>query len=155
MGAASERKKRVSSFADVAEHVSPLSSNVQGYNQLGFEGLDREETKEVTIENLQVAKLPLVKKIDDRIAWSCNVSYQPDLWHQEDYSEFVLHALHNADAAIALRLKPHDLVRVTGVPWDQQVELRGGKVKILHHLNVTDMAIQKRAPALPTRRKQP
>src|SRR5947209_13742148 len=87
MGAASERKKRVLSFADVADRVSPPSSDALGYNQLGFEGLDTAETKEVTIENLAVAKLPLVKKVQDRIEWSCHVSYQADLWHQEGYSE--------------------------------------------------------------------
>ena len=111
-----ERKKQVRSFADVADRAAPPSTDVQGYNQLGFEGLATAETKEVSIENLRVLKLPQVKKVDGRIEWSCNVAYQPDLWHQEAYSEFVLHALHNADAAIALRLKPRDLVQVTGVP---------------------------------------
>src|SRR2546421_1599917 len=130
MGAVSERKKQIRSFADVADRVGLPSSDV-AYNQLGFEGLESVESKEVTIENLQVAKLPLVKKGDNRIEWSCSVSYQPDLWHQEDYGELVLHALHNADAAIALRLKPHDLVQVTGVPWDQRIELRRGTVKTI------------------------
>src|SRR5205823_4292385 len=118
----SERKKRVQSFADVADQTPPLSADV-AYNQLGFEGLDSGETKEITIENLAVSKLPLVKKVDNRIEWSCSVSYQPDLWHQEEYSELVLHALHNADAAIALRLKLNDLIKVTGVPWEQRIEL--------------------------------
>src|SRR5437588_10753178 len=80
MGAASERKKRVLSFADVADRSAPPAADVQGYNQLGFEGLDSEKAKEITIENLQVSKLPLVKKGQDRIAWSCSVTYQPDLW---------------------------------------------------------------------------
>jgi hypothetical protein len=155
MASTSERKKRVLSFADVANRSGLPASDVQGYNQLGFEGLATDEKKEVTIENLEVSKLPLVKKVQDRVEWSCSVSYQPDLWHQEGYSELVLHALHNADAAIALRLKPRDLVQVTGVPWDQRIDLRGGKSKIIHHLNVTDMTIMKRAPAQPARRRQP
>lgn len=144
MGAA-ERKKRVQSFADVAGRVSPPSSDVQELSQLRFEGLGTAE-KEVTIENLQVMKLPQVKKVHDSIEWSCSVSYQPDLWHQEDYGYLMLHALHNADAAIALRLKAGDLLHVRGVPWVQRLELRGGKVTIMHHLNVTDMVIMKRAP---------
>jgi hypothetical protein len=154
MSAVNERKK-LRSFADVAHRSGVPAADVQGYDQLGFEGLDCAEQQEVTIENLQVVKLPQVKKVQDRYEWSCSVSYQRDLWHQEDYSQFVLHAMHNADAAIALRIKPHDLVQVTGVPWDQKVELRRGTVNTIHHLNVTDMAIMKRAPALPARRKQP
>ena len=154
MSAVNERKK-LRSFADVANRSGVPAADVQSYNQLGFEGLATDEKKEVTIENLEVTKLPQVKKIKDSFEWSCTVSYRQDLWHQENYTEFVLHALHNTDAAIALRLKPRDLVQVTGVPWDQKVELRRGTVKTIHHLNVTDMAIMKRAPALPARRKQP
>ncbi|MFL5626481.1 MAG: hypothetical protein ACJ788_12900 [Ktedonobacteraceae bacterium] len=146
MASTSERKKLLS-FADVANRSGLPSSDVQGYDQLGFEGLVTDEKKEVTIENLEVTKLPQVKKIKDSFEWSCTVSYRQDLWHQENYTEFVLHALHNTDAAIALRLKPRDLVQVTGVPWDQRIDLRGGKSKIIHHLNVTDMVMMKRAPA--------
>jgi hypothetical protein len=145
MGSVHERKKLLS-FADVVERSAPPSSDVQGYDQLGFEGFVSEEHQEVMIENLKVLKLPQVKKIHDRYEWSCNVVYQQDLWHQEDYGEFVLHALHNADAAIALRIKPHDLLSVRGVAWDQRIELYGGKRKTIHHLNVTDLVIQKRAP---------
>jgi Zn-finger protein len=152
MASTSERKKQVKSFADVADRSDILQSDVQGYNQLGFEGLDTGENKEVTIENLEITKLPQVKKVDGRIAWSCGVSYQRDLWHQEDYSELVLHALHNASAAIALRLKLRDVVQVTGIMWDQKIDLRGGKTKTIHHLNVTDMVIMKRAPAQTARR---
>src|SRR5436309_2418335 len=94
MGRVTERKKLLS-FADVADRTAPPSSDVQGYDQLNFEGLATEEKKEVTIENLAVTKLPQVKKMKDRFEWSCTVSYQRDLWHQEDYGELVLHALHN------------------------------------------------------------
>ena len=62
MGAVHERKKLVS-LADVANRSGVPSSDVQGYDQLGFEGLDHAEKQEVTIENLQVVKLPQVKKI--------------------------------------------------------------------------------------------
>ena len=148
MGAVNERKKRIS-FADVANYSRLPSSDVQGYNQLGFEGLASEEHQEVTIENLRVSKLPQVKKVLDRYEWSCSVVYQQDLWHQEDYTDFVLHALHNADAAIALRIKTNDLLSVRGVGWEQHVDLRGGKRKTIHHLNITDLVIQKRAPGKP------
>src|ERR1700694_1575280 len=106
MGAVHERKQD-HSLADVANHARLPSSDVQGYDQLGFEGLDYAEKPEVTIENLSVVKLPQGKKIEGRSECSCTVSYQQDLWHQEDYGEFVLHALHHADAAIALRIKPN------------------------------------------------
>jgi len=153
MGAVNERKQ-YHSFADVADRVGLPASDVQGYNQLGFEGLDRAEKQEVTIENLSVVKLPQVKKSGGSYEWSCSVSYQQDLWHQEDYGEFVLHALHNADAAIALRVKTHDLLSVRGVAWEQQVQLRSGKGKTIYHLNVTDLVIQKRAPGKPASRRQ-
>ena len=153
MGAIKERKKLVS-FADVANHAGVPAADVQGYDQLGFEGLDHEENQEVAIENLQVVKLPQVKKIGDKYEWSCSAAYQQDLWHQEDYTDFVLHALHNADAAIALRVKPHDLLSVRGVAWEQGIDLRGGKRKTIHHLNVTDLVIQKRAPVQPASRRQ-
>ena len=153
MSAVNERKK-LRSFADVAHRSGVPVADVQGYDQLGFEGLDSLEHQEVTVENLQVVKLPQVKKVQDRYEWSCSVSYQPDLWHQEDYTDFVLHALHNADAAIALRIKPHDLLSVRGVGWEQHVDLRGGTRKTIHHLNVTDLVIQKRAPGKPASRRQ-
>jgi hypothetical protein len=74
----SERKKPVRSFADVADRTTPPSSDVV-YSQLSFEGLETIERKEVTIENLEVSKLPQVKKVEDRIEWSCAVSYSRDL----------------------------------------------------------------------------
>ena len=153
MASTSERKKLLS-FADVANRSGLPSSDVQGYDQLGFEGLDHAEKQEVTIENLQVVKLPQVKKIGGSYEWSCSVSYKVDLWHQEDYGEFVLHALHNADAAIALRIKTNDLLSVRGIPWEQQINLRGGKRKTIHHLNVTDLVILKRAPLQTASRRQ-
>ena len=153
MGAVHERKKLVS-LADVANRSGVPSSDVQGYDQLGFEGLDRAEKQEVTIENLQVVKLPQVKKIGGSYEWSCSVVYQQDLWHQEDYGEFVLHALHNADAALALRIKTNDLLSVRGVRWDQRIDLHSGKRKTIHHLNVTDLVILKRAPVQTASRRQ-
>ena len=153
MGTVYERKQ-YRSFADVANHSSLPSSDVQGYDQLGFEGLDHEEKQEVAIENLQVVKLPQVKKIGGSYEWSCSVSYQQDLWHQEDYGEFVLHALHNADAALALRIKTNDLLSARGVRWDQHIDLRGGKRKTIHHLNVTNLVILKRAPVQSAPRRQ-
>src|SRR5205085_5138425 len=153
MGAANERK-HYRSFADVANHAGLPSSDVQGYDQLGFEGLTCAEKQEVTIENLQVVKLPQVKKVRDRYEWSCSVSYTVDLWHQEDYGEFVLHAMHNADAAIALRIKTNDLLSARGIAWDQHIDLRGGKSKTIHHLNVTDLVILKRAPLQTASRRQ-
>src|SRR5947209_2756943 len=145
MSAVNERKQ-LRSFADVAHRSGVPTADVQGYDQLGFEELGSLEHQEVTIENLQVVKLPQVKKVQDRYEWSCSVSYQRDLWLQEDYSQFVLHAMHNADAAIALRIKPNDVLSVRGVTWEQQVHFRGGTIKSIHHLNVTDLVIQKRAP---------
>src|SRR5437588_4621969 len=128
MSAVNERKK-LRSFADVAHRAGMPAADVQGYNQLGFEGLGSSEHQEVTIENLQVLKLPQVKKVQDRYEWSCTVSYQRDLWHQEDYSELVLHAMHNADAAITLRIKPNDVLAVRGIAWEQLVHFRGGTIK--------------------------
>ncbi len=136
----SERKKLLS-FADVAERSGMPSSDVQGFHQPRLEGVDSDEKKEIIIENLVVTRPPQIKKTGLGCEWSCSVSYQQDLWHQENYTDLLLHAARNADTAIALRLKPRDLVQVTGVPWDQQVALRGGKVKTLHHLNVTDIVI--------------
>jgi hypothetical protein len=96
-----------------------------------------------------------LKELGNQTAWTCSVTYKRDLWHQEDYNDLVLHALHNADSAIALRLKLGDVVQVSGIMWDQKIDLRGGKTKIIHHLNVTDMVIMKRAPAQTVRRKRP
>ena len=153
MGAVNERKQ-YRSLADVAHRSGVPAADVQGYDQLGFEGLDHAEKQEVAIENLQVVKLPQVKKVRDRYEWSCSVTYQQDLWHQEDYGEFVLHALHNADAALALRIKTNDLLSVRGVAWDQHIDLRGGKSKIIHHLNVTDLVILTRAPVQTASRRK-
>ena len=62
--------------------------------------------------------------------------------------------MHNADAAIALRIKINDLLSARGIAWDQHIDLRGGKRKTIHHLNVTDLAILKRAPVQTASRRQ-
>src|SRR5437764_1173658 len=108
MGAVPERKKLIS-FADVAPRLVAASSDGQGYNQLTFEGVET-ETQEIEIENLQIIKQPTSRKTETGSVWGCTVAYQKDLWHQEDFGVFVLHASTNAETAQALKLKLNDVL---------------------------------------------
>jgi hypothetical protein len=154
MGTASERKQPVRSFADVRLLTGVPPSDVQEYDQLSFDGLERAEEKEVEIDNCKVTKSPVYKKVGDGATWNCTVEYQMDLWHQEDFGGFMLHASQNAETASALKLKLGDMVLVRGVPWIQHITLRGGKVQTVHHLNVTDIQIISRAPRQKSERRQ-
>jgi len=153
MGIAQERKKPLS-FADVAPRLVASSPAVPGYNQMTFEGVET-ETQEVEIDNCKVTKQPTSRKTESGSVWGCTVEYQQDLWHQEDFGVFVLHASTNAEIAYALKLKVNDLLLVRGVPWIQRITLRGGNVQTINHMNVTDIHIISRAPRVTgTRRRQ-
>jgi hypothetical protein len=139
-------RKTPRSFADVAPRlVAPPASDMQEYDQLTFEGVET-QTKEIEIDNLQITKQPTTRKTETGSVWGCTVAYQQDLWHQEDFGVFVLHASHHAETAQALKLKVNDLLLVRGVPWTQRITLRGGNVQTIHHINVTDIHIISRAP---------
>src|SRR5712691_11290195 len=138
-------RKTPRSFADVSLHsVAPPASDVQEYDQLTFEGVET-KTKEIEIDNLKITKQPISRKTETGSVWGCTVEYQQDLWHQEDLGVFVLHASTNAEAAQALKLRVNDLLLVRGVPWTQRITLRGGNVRTINHLNVTDIQIISRA----------
>jgi hypothetical protein len=141
-----ERKQPVRSFADVRLLTGMPESDVQEYDQMTFDSVDKAAEKELEVDNCKVTKTPVYKKVGDSASWNCTVEYQRDLWHQEDFSAFMLHASQNADTASALKLKLNDLVLVRGIPWIQHITLRGGRVQTVHHLNVTDIQIISRAP---------
>lgn len=147
--AKSERKKLVS-FADVRVEPDP---GMQGFNQLTFDALSSPEQEMREIENLLIIKPPHIKKVNGGHEWGCTVEYQRDLWHQEEYGVFVLHASQTADLAAGLKLKQRDLIKVRGVPWTQEVTLRGGRVHEVQHINVQDIEVMKRAPRVSTRRR--
>jgi hypothetical protein len=153
MGATSERKPHTS-FADVAMYPLAPSSDVQGYDQLNFEGIGATEQQEIAIDNCKVTKQPHYKHSADGASWGTTVEYQRDLWHQENLGSFVLHATQNAEKAHTLKLKVNDLLLVRGVPWIQHISLRGGKVQTINHINVTDIEIISRAPRQPTARRR-
>jgi hypothetical protein len=138
-------RKRPRSFADVALHAVAPSGDTQEFNQLTFEGVEVEK-KEVEIDNCKIVKQPALRKAESSSVWGCTVEYQQDLWHQEDYGSFVLHAQQNAEKAAALKLKVNDIILVQGVPWTQHITLRGGNMKTINHINVTDIEIVSRAP---------
>jgi hypothetical protein len=98
-------------------------------------------------------KPPHIKKVNGGHEWGCTVEYQRDLWHQEEYGVFVLHASQTADLAAGLKLKQRDLIKVRGISWVQEVTLRGGRVHEVQHMNVQDIEVMKRAPRMPTRRR--
>ncbi len=128
---------------DVSEQTGSPHTDVTAYNQLRFEGLDV-PTVEVEVARLLVTSPPLIKKRPDGDEWVCKVTYQRDLWHQEEYYSFVLHATKQFEQVKSLKIRKGETLSVRGTPWKQEIPLHGGGVKIINHLNVTEVQVTSR-----------
>jgi hypothetical protein len=139
-------RKRARSFADIRAMRTPPGADTlhDTHHQLSLDGLGDTGQTKVVIENLLVTQAPTIKRTGDSAEWQCDVSYMPDLWHQEDYTAFVLHVVSQVDLVLALRIKQGDVLTVCGVPWAQHIRLNGGTMHTIQHLNVTDMTVLKR-----------
>ena len=126
-------------------------ADVVEYNQLHFEGLDV-PTEEVEVERLLVTSPPVVKKRPEGDEWVCKVTYQRDLWHQEEYYSFLLHARQNFEQVRSLKIRKGETLSVRGTPWKQEIPLHGGGVQVMNHLNVAEVRVTSRCEP-GTRRK--
>jgi hypothetical protein len=128
-----------------SEHSGVPPADVATYNQLLFEELEV-KTEEVEIGRLLVTAPPLVKKSKDGTdEWICKVTYQRDLWHQEEYYSFVLHARHNFEEVKSLKIRKGETLQVRGTPWQQELPLHGGGMRVINHINVATVEVTSRA----------
>src|SRR5689334_16467527 len=101
---------------DVSEQTGSPPADGATYTQLPFEGLDV-PTVEVEVARLLVTSAPVVKKRPEGNEWVCKVTYQRDLWHQEEYYSFVLHATKQFEQVKRLKIRKGETLSVRGTPW--------------------------------------
>ena len=135
-----------------APTVKPATPLVFGdYDQLGL-GMEAEKPRIITIENCVVQAAPTVAEVKKGVKeWRCGFSAPPDLWHQD--SDELIEARASSPESITLakskRLKPGDMVTITGIVTQQQLLVTGVKVTQLTYLNVTDIQVGVRATKNP------
>ncbi len=121
------------------------------YNQLGL-GVEVEQPRIITIENCVVQAAPAVTEVKKGVKeWRCGFSAPPDLWHQDrdELIEARTSTKETVSRAGSLRLKPGDMVTITGLVTQQQLLVTGVKVTQLTYLNVTDIQVGLRAAKNP------
>ena len=131
-----------------APTVQPSPPLVFGdYDQLGF-GVDVEKPRIITLENCVVQAAPAVEEVKKGIKeWRCGFSAPADLWHQDrdELIEARTSTKETVSRAKSFRLKPGDMVTITGLVTQQQLLVTGVKVTQLTYLNVTDIRVGVRA----------
>ena len=135
-----------------AKQTEPLE--VGEYDQIGL-SLEPEQPREITIENCVVQTVPTVEKVKKtkkgdkkgEREWRCGFSVPSDLWHQ-DRGELIdarASAPESVALAVSKRLKPGDMVTITGLVTQQRLLVTGVKETQLTHLNLTDIRVELRA----------
>src|SRR5437879_7498774 len=109
--------------------------------QLTFSGLEALEPEKVTVEHAIVTKEPTYAKRKNGALWNCAVYAPPDLFHQEQNDTYQLAATTYASDANRKRLKPGDVVTVTGTLTTQQITLQNGATEIIKRLVVADVQV--------------
>ena len=149
MGRSAEIEQSALFPAPPAKPTTPME--VGEYNQIGL-SLEPEKPRELTIENCVVQSRPTVKQMErGGKEWRCGFSVPSDLWHQ-DRNELIdarASAPESVALAVSKRLKPGDMVTITGLVTLQQVLVTGVKVTQLTYLNMTDIRVDIRAAKNP------
>src|SRR6266702_1974130 len=132
-----------------AKPTTPME--VGEYNQIDL-SLEPEKPREITIENCMVQSLPTVEQVKKGVKeWRCGFSAPSDLWHQDrdELIEARASSQERVTQATSKRLKPGDMVTITGLVTLQHLLVTGVKVTQLTHLNVTDIRVGVRAAKNP------
>ncbi len=117
----------------------------QQYSQLHFEAWEDHPTPEMTLDYCIVTTQPTYAKNGKGYVWDCAIYAPPDLLNQDRNETYHLHASNYAQEANKKRLKPGDVVLLTGVPWTQDIVLQGGETQTLNHLTVSEIVVVSRA----------
>jgi hypothetical protein len=115
-------------------------------HQLSFEGLAGGEPEPMVVEHCIVTSEPVYAKQKKGAVWECAVHVSPDLFHQEQDDTYQLHATTYATEAKKKRLRPGDIVTVTGTLSIQRIALQNGTTQEMKHLAVTELLVVSRAP---------
>ncbi len=149
MGRGAEAEQSRLFPAPLSEPTTPVEFGE--YDQLGF-SLETEKPRELTIENCVVQSLPTVQTVQKGVKeWRCGFSAPADLWHQDrdELIEVRTSTQETVALATSKRLKPGDMVTITGLITQQQLLVTGVKVTQLTYLNVTDILVGLRAAKTP------
>src|SRR6266702_7372540 len=145
MGRSAEREQSALFPPPTAKPTTPVEAGE--YNQMGL-SLEAEKPREMTIENCMVQTLPTVEQVRKGVReWRCGFAVPSDLWHQDrdELIEARASEPENVTQATSQRLKPGDMVTITGLITQQQLLVTGVKVTQLTYLNVTDILVGLRA----------
>ncbi len=115
-------------------------------HQLSFEGLAGREPEPIVVEHCIVTSEPIYVKQKKGAVWKCAVHAPPDLFHQEQDDTYQLHATIYATEAKKKRLRPGDVVTVTGTMSMQRIALQNGTTHEIKHLAVSNLLVVSRAP---------
>lgn len=114
------------------------------YSQPALTGLEEDTPAEITLEQVVVETLPIFSQHKGVNTWDCQGFAGPDIFHQERSEHWQLHARTYATEAKKQRLRPGDIVTLSGIPSMQEIKTAGGKTQCIHHLNVTHMEVLSR-----------
>src|SRR5579859_4305102 len=103
-----------------------------------------EKPETITLEACIVEALPTYRR-GKVPTWDCVVYAPPDIFHQERNETYHVHATTYAQEANKKRLRPGDIVTLTGFPSTQELELQNGETTTIHHLTVSEITVLKQA----------
>lgn len=122
----------------------PQTPECNEYHQLVFEGFSGQPEEEKTLPYGIVEETPTVTKNGRGSEWRCVVRVPSDLWTEEE-TIYELRATGFATEAKKKRLRPGDVVCLTGTPSVQEMALAGGEIKRVHQFTVSGMDVIRRA----------
>jgi hypothetical protein len=115
------------------------------FQQLNLEGFTQ-EPETIVIEHCIITNKPTFRTSKHGNTGVCAVYAPPILFAPEREETYQLHATTYADEAKKKRLKPGDVVTVTGTLTLQQITLQNGTIEEIKRLAVSDLLVVSRSP---------
>lgn len=86
------------------------------YTQPVLSELKEQENEAITLERVVVETLPTFTQRNGVYSWDCQVYAEPNIFEQERNQRYQLHARTYANDAKKKRLRPGDIITLTGFP---------------------------------------
>jgi hypothetical protein len=106
--------------------------------------LTAQTKEEMSLSYCLVEAMPTMKKNNTGPEWRCVVRVPADLWTEEERL-YELRATAYAKKAQKHRLRPSDVVALTGMPSLKEIPLAGGEVKRVYQFAVSRPEVVSRA----------
>jgi hypothetical protein len=115
------------------------------YTQMTFAEWEAQPTEEITLDHCIVTALPTYTRNGKGYTWDCSVHVPPDLFNQERNDMYQVHAGTYAKEAHKKKVRPGDVVMLTGTPYTQEITLQGGETQTINHLTVSAITVLARS----------